>query len=104
MSYQGNYPKTAEEWWKLVDENWADLIGLMNMYIGMTDQEDINGNLTPGIQRSQEIAKMKTDKNPMLSRYLFGAWHNAPDNLSIHKIKGWSLLCDLLSGEWVLHK
>ena len=103
MTYIGNYPKSSDEWWKLVDDNWSDLIGLMNMYLGMTDQEDINGKLTPLKQRSQEIAEMKQNRDPTLARYLFGVWHNAPDNSSIHELKGWSLLCDLLSEEYVLY-
>jgi len=103
MKYQGNYPKTKDEWWILVDQNWPDLLGILNRFIGMTDNEDINGNITE-CQRSEEIARMKQKRDSRLVRYFNGAWLNAPDIPEIHEIPGWSLLCDLCSEEYVLYK
>ena len=46
-----SYPKTKDEWWKLVDDNWPRLLGLMNNWLGMTDNEDIVGNITRSEER-----------------------------------------------------
>ena len=97
------YPKTKEEWWKLVDDSWPQLLGLMNRWIGMTDNEDIDGNITE-CQRSEEIAKMKQDRDPRLVSYLNGAWGNAPDVPGLSEIPGWGILCDLCSENHVLEE
>ena len=95
------YPKTKDEWWKLVDDNWPRLLGLMNNWLGMTDNEDIDGNITE-CQRSEEIANMKQDKDPRLASYFYGVWSNAPDVPGLDEITGWSLLCDLCSENHLL--
>ena len=98
-----SYPKTKDEWWKLVDDFWPQLLGLMNRWIGMTDNEDIDGNITE-CQRSEEIAKMKQDRDPRLVSYLNGAWGNAPDVPELSEIPGWGILCDLCSENHVLEE
>jgi len=103
MAYQGNWPKNKKQWWNLVDENWPDLLGILNRFIGMTDHADINDNITQ-CQRSEEVARMKQEKNPRLADYFSAAWYNAPDNPCIHDIPGWALLCDLCSEVEVLNK
>ena len=97
------YPKTKDEWWKLVDDNWPRLLGLMNNWLGMTDNEDIDGNITE-CQRSEEIAKMKQDRNSRLATYLNGVWCNAPDVPGLDEIPGWTLLCDLCSENHLLEE
>jgi hypothetical protein len=103
MNYKGNWPKNKKQWWKLVDEFWPQLLGLMNRWLGMTDNEDIDGNITE-CQRSEEIAKMKQERNPRLASYFQGTWMNAPDIAGLDEIPGWALLCDLCSESYVLEE
>jgi len=103
MNYKGNYPKTEDEWWALVDEFWLQLLSLMNLWLGMSDNEDIDGNITE-CQRSEEIAIMKQVRDPRLANYFAGTWYNAPDVPGLHEIPGWELLCDLCSEVGVLYE
>jgi len=99
--YRNNYPKTKDEWWNLVYENWPDLLGILNLYVGMNDNEDINGNITL-CKRSEEVERMRHSKDVRLASYFTRAWGNAPDKSFIHNIPGWNLLCDLCSEDYVL--
>ncbi len=101
MGYKGNWPKTKDKWWALVDEHWPDLVSLLHRFIGMNDHENIDGKLTIE-PRAVEIERMKRERNPRLARYLNGAWGNAPDVPGLSEITGWDLLCDLCSEEYVL--
>lgn len=97
-----NYPKTKEEWWKSVNDNWPNLLNILQQFIGTDDYEDVNGKLTDK-PRSIEIATMISNKDPKLAKYFHAAWWNAPDNPSIRYIPSWHILCDLCSEEHVLY-
>jgi len=101
MGYKGNWPKTKDEWWALVDEHWADLLSRMHRFIGMNDFENIDGKITQD-PRAVEIEKMKADRDSRLVSYLNGVWLNAPDVAGLSEITGWGLLCDLCSEGSVL--
>lgn len=96
------YPKSKDEWWKLADDWWPELVNIMTMFlpineIDMQEDEDhkpIIDDLYPMIYH---IEKNKKEKSAKLFKYLQGAWETAPDDPSIHKIPGWDILCDLCS-------
>ena len=96
------YPKTKDEWWNNVDKAWVDILSILHKFINMGDWEDIDYNPIE-CPRAVEVEKMKVSRNSQLARYLNAAWQNAPDDINIHNIPSWHVLCDLLSEEAVLH-
>jgi hypothetical protein len=97
-----SYPKTKEEWWQMLDENWPDLLDILYRWIGMDDRENVDGKIT-NEARAVEIERMRKEHNPAIVRYLSAAWCNAPDVMGLHSIPGWNMLCDLCSEEYLLH-
>ena len=104
MKYGGNYPKTKEEWWGLVDEFWPQLVAILWRFIPMDDYQG-DGTGYPGdVSLAVHIENQKGKRDPALVRSLSAAWGLAPDVPEIHSIPGWAVLCDLLSEEYVLDK
>ena len=87
MGYQGNWPKTKDEWWTLVDEHWADLLSLMHRFIG---------------PKLGDVEKLKADRDSDLVISFNDAWFKAPEVPGLSEISGWDLLCDLCSEAYVL--
>lgn len=98
-----DYPKTKDEWWSSVDDNWQNLLGILRCFIGMADHENIDGKIIEGT-RAEEINQMKEKRDSRLVRYFNAAWLNAPDVAGLWEIKGWNEMCDLCSEEYVLHE
>mgnify|MGYP001564782736 CR=1 FL=1 len=99
--------KNKEDWWKCLEDNWVDLITILSRFLPIADYDilDEKGNIKISEHRMiVEIEKLKSEKDPKIARYLFGAWIAAPDHPSIHKIKGWYILCDLLNEEIILYE
>ena len=100
-------PRNAEEWWELVDGHWEDLLAICEKFLPLHSlATDPPGKLSGKILMHTNLADiLKAKKNRdgyKLCRYFYGAWNEAPDNPSIHKIPAWGLLCDLISEEYVL--
>ena len=104
-----SYPKTAEEWWKLVDDNWEAIVGILERFLPLhslaTDPPGkLNGKILMYTNLADILRAKKNKDGHKLCRYFNGAWNEAPDDPSIHNILGWDLLCDLCSEEHVLYE
>jgi len=98
-----SYLKNKEEWWKLVDDNWPDLIDILYRFIGMSDHENIDCKITEEV-RAVEIERMKQNRDERLADYFQGAWSNAPNVQGLQSIPGWLRMCDLCSERYVLEE
>ena len=112
--YSGNWPKTKDEWWALVDAHWLDLLHIMQLFLPMQRHMDIdelreaelsnlvamnsNAGKSP-IPMFEIVERLHKEHDPALARYLSEAWWRAPDREEIHSLPNWCLLCDLLSEE-----
>lgn len=88
--YKG-YPKTKEEWIQTLEAWWKpELVDI------------INSNL-PHLVSMSEISLNKKD---YIQIYLIlnNVWCSAPDNIDIHAIPGWNVLCDLCSEAYLLEE
>lgn len=92
-----------EEWWQALNDNWDRLLGILYRFIPMSQYLDYKQEITM-IPMGQTIESLKQNRDPQIVRYLNAAWMSAPDNISIHSIPGWGLLCDLCSEEWCLYE
>jgi len=97
-----NFPNTKKEWWEIVDKYWIDLFKILNMFIDTSELYEYEGKISSETI-NQKIIEFKENRNYELVRWLEQAWLNAPDSIDIHSIRGWSILCDLCSEEYVLY-
>lgn len=120
---------TKEAWWKAVEENWDDLLGIVSRYHpGASREEQIKANTpddvdlhitAPGAENAcrqirKEIekettgspvemlveARKKRDWRKLYSLFN-GAWFGVPESDGAHSIPGFNVLCDLCSECWV---
>ena len=97
-SYSG--PNTIEQWWALVDEWWAELLSITEKYVKLDKPVEKDGKML-GINGYIHMAQLKQERDPKLVGYFDTAWCNAPDVGWIHAQRGWGVLCDLCSEQWV---
>jgi len=96
-------PATPEEYWSIVDNNWANILAIFYKFLPMHKHEDIEGNFLSETL-AVHIERLKSERSLDLPRYFNAAWAAAPDSSSIHSIPSWHVLCDLCSEEWCLHE
>ena len=87
--YSG-YPKTKEEWIKVLDTWWDPEIREIIYQYGQTELS----------LHSDELYKLKD--YPALHRLFETVWSDAPDSIEIHENPGWGVLCDLCSESYLL--
>ena len=106
-----HYPRTSEEWWDNVNTYWSDLLDIILRYIP-DDITNFDRDEVTSIENSfflvektaVYLTKLKESKNIELDNWLQKTWASAPDNGSIHLNKGWEVLCDLCSENYVLYE
>jgi hypothetical protein len=96
--------ETKNDWWQIVDYNWADLLNILRRFLPLHNHEIIaSGEVVPSEQTMlEEINRLKESRDRLLCRYFFAAWDKAPECSGVHSIHGWSMLCNLLAVEYVL--
>lgn len=77
------YAKTMEEWWFLVDHHWNNLITIIARFSPEHHAQAVGG-------------KHKKNAYDVYSA-MNHAWYKAPNSKTLHRIPGWSALCDLCS-------
>ena len=94
--------KSQKDWWDAVEGNWSDLIGIGERFCPLYEQRNLRGETTVGKTLLQHVEEYRMKKD-WESLWLFfqKAWGTAPDDLSIHFIPSWNILCDLCSETWV---
>ena len=98
-----------ETYWKVVDENWDDLLNIIFHHIdprhqayeepGQSDSKMIfrNGKLVTILE---EVLFLKKNRDRKLVRYFTSTWCLASDAYA-WSVQGWGTFCDLCSEEWV---
>lgn len=86
---------SQEDWWKVVDENWDDLVNVISKFYRHTRQPGDK----PLLWVIEEAKKQRSSL--CLLSVLNRTWEDAPDSPSIHDVGGWGVLCDLCSESWV---
>jgi len=83
--YDGVYPKTAEEWWKLLND------------FGEQIQNDFFRYGTQSEWKKFRNAVRGHKNTGWIVHFLNEVWWKLPDTSSIHDIPTFKLLCDLCS-------
>lgn len=96
-------PTSADEWWSVVEVWWDDLLLIMEKFLPMAGFADKDNSILSTTLR-EHIIKLKQAKKAHLAMYFDSAWNAAPDSGWIHGIKGWDVLCDLCSEQYVLEE
>jgi hypothetical protein len=81
------YPENKDQYWRLVDQHWADLINIVYMYAP---------------NKVEDASNYRLNQDPKINNVFQDSWWNAPDSPSIHYIPSWSVLCNLCSEAHVL--
>jgi hypothetical protein len=102
--------QTPENWWQQLDSRWDDLYDIFCRFLPMWEPVWKCESIAKlcGIDSSQPVTvegalhRVKGSRNhEAMGAFLFAAWERAPDNPSIHGIRGWNCLCDLCSEQHV---
>ena len=97
------YPKTKQEWWKNVEDNWDYLLNILNKFLPMNSYEhDFKDYFGKDLLTC--VLEFKSKRDPILVRVFEGAWGEAPDDSSIHSIPAWGILCGLCSESYLLYE
>ncbi len=101
--------ETSDDWWDALESTWAQIVDLAHSFgrfdpSSLVPEHVVGGVVTAKMTTLQAMEHCRSNRDPTLARFLFGIWDAAPDNPGIHSLAGWSVLCDLLSEEWVLHE
>ena len=120
MAYP-DYAETMEEWWKMVDEKWNDLINIIHTYypnkenLFHENEMEITARDAESARRFcvekivQEEGSKITDivdyaerlKNLCMAEELWTVfnhtWFGIPESISCREIPGFGRLCDLCS-------
>jgi len=119
-----NYPKTKEEWWKSVDNNWKNIRALIVRFLPREGKEFLESfvitapaaehirllqvkdilkeNLPSDIAYYAEI--LLSNRDPKLLEILNKTWWGMPESIEIRDISGFGVLCDLCSEGYLLEK
>lgn len=120
--YEGNYPKTADEWW-LLCEQFADQLGRLVARYHPTGgrKHDLRIMAAAAEALAERERKRIRDRSPLedapaalreaverrdaeaASRLLSETWWGIPENSEVRSEPGFFLLCDLCSESGVLH-
>ena len=84
------YATNKNEYWQIVDANWADLYNILATYL---PKEELSKADNLRLNKDRELVDLFDD-----------AWFAAPDHKSIHDIPGWHVLCNLCSEAHVLYE
>jgi hypothetical protein len=97
LSY--HYPRTADEWWNVVDTWWDELLTLVSSAYDLGKPRDVMQSLEAcGV----EVERMRKARSVELAHVFEEVWGRAADHASIHARKAWDVLCDLCSECYVL--
>lgn len=127
-----SYPKTKDEWWKFVDDNWNNLKNIILSYY--PNQDDFpekgwpirnDGHLAAPQQACNAIIKklrkerpiwnckgnfeeylnsLKKSRNVELDRIFQSSWFGMPESPRVRTLPGFYIFCDLCSESYVLYE
>jgi len=93
----------SRDWWFLVNDSWLQLLDLFYRYAPMQSFILENGKILTQ-PFALYLEELRANQDLELAHYLQKLFASAPDDPSIHRIKGWSELCDLCSEDHVLYE
>lgn len=100
--YFGFYPKNKHEWWYLLYLYWDEILYILLKFTSTKDMclEDFEAEG----DYHRFLLNLKQNRNKKLSLHLQKAWENAPDQVWINGLIGWSVFCDLCSESGALYE
>ena len=82
--------ETSAQWWRLIEQNWDDLIALFRRC---------------GLAHDLEaVERLKTCRDARIVRRLVAAKKRAPDRRIREQSRSWQILFDLCAEQWVLYQ
>lgn len=115
------YPKTHEQWWESLDENWNNIKHLIGVYFPIKDKplpgeemritapmaERLRRNVIYEITNNKEkeadldlrirLEAWRNTKDRRLLGILEKTWWGIPESIEVRRIPGFYILCDLCS-------
>lgn len=118
---QIDYPKTAGEWWALLEAHRAALLGLVTTYhpdcyrvhglpitAGRAEaicervRQDIRLASAGKPRPAERFEEYLRTRDPAMAGLLNEAWFGMPESAEVRTEDGFGTLCDLCSESWVL--
>lgn len=126
-----NYPKTAEEWWELLDRNWKDIKEIVLRFYPCQEKFPETGHIrnlpdAPMAQVacnviikkmrikkpiwkniaefSEYLETLKTQRDKSLSEIIESSWFGIPETHESRYLPGFYAFCDLCSEAYVLYE
>ena len=82
--------ETSAQWWRLIEQNWDDLVALFRR-CGLA--HDLEG-----------MERLKACRDARIARRLLAAKKRAPDRRVCQQSRSWQILFDLCAEQWVLYQ
>jgi hypothetical protein len=82
--------ETSAQWWRLIEQNWDDLLALFRRC---------------GLAHDLEVMeRLKAHRDARIARRLQAAKKRAPDRRVRQQNRSWQILFDLCAEQWVLYQ
>ena len=82
--------ETSAQWWRLIEQNWEDLVALFRRC-----------GLAHDLERME---RLKACRDAGIVRRLLAAKKRAPHRRVRRQNRSWQILFDLCAEQWVLHQ
>jgi hypothetical protein len=82
--------ETSAQWWRLIEQNWDDLVALFRRCGLAHDLESME--------------RLKACRDARIARRLLAAKKCAPDRRVREQSRSWQILFDLCAEQWVLYQ
>lgn len=125
-----SYPKTKDEWWQSVNDNWKNLKNIVLTYYPNQDkfpeggyktgkpflegpqtacnhvikEIQAEGGALSRVSLSEYIEDLKEKRDSRLDNIFQSSWFGMPETSSIRQISGFHIFCDLCSENYVLYE
>lgn len=119
-----NYPKTKEQYWKLVDDYWDDLSNIiLQFHPGYKNKHEMPitafnaeaackaireeiavKSLCQDLSPLEQAQKYKDERSDKIVTLFNQAWFGIPESTCCWNIPSFGLLCDLCSESYVLEE
>ena len=82
--------ETSAQWWRLIEQNWDDLVALLRRC---------------GLAHDLEaMERLKACRDARIAKRLLAAKKRAPERRVREQSRSWKILFDLCAEQWVLYQ
>jgi len=82
--------QTSAQWWRLIEQNWDELVGLFRR-CGLA--QDLEG-----------MERLKARRDARIAKRLLAVKRCAPERRVRQQSRSWQILFDLCAEQWVLYQ